>query len=97
MIRQYGMGRADYSSFVQHPELRQHVFELDFKVDTLRTCISKSSTNGVDNSLGDLDLEGFVLSFTLSKYNMTVDIKLRYFFSPRRETWESDGLSVLFL
>jgi hypothetical protein len=74
------MGRADYSYFDQHPELRQHVFELDFKVDTLRTCISKSSTDGVDNSLGDLDLEGFALSFTLAKYNMTVDINLRYFF-----------------
>ena len=78
------MGRADRSSFVQHPELRQHVFELDFKVDTLRTCISKSSTDGVDNSLGDLDLEGFALSFALSKYNMTVDINLRYLFLPER-------------
>ena len=74
------MGRTDHSSFVQHPELRQHVFELDFKVDTLRTSISKSSTDGVDSSLGDLDLEGFALSFTLAKYNMTVDINLRYFF-----------------
>jgi vacuolar protein sorting-associated protein 13A/C len=74
------MGRADCSFFVQHPELRQHVFELDFKVDTLRTCISKSSTDGIDTSLGDLDLEGFALSFTLAKYNMTVDINLRYFF-----------------
>jgi vacuolar protein sorting-associated protein 13A/C len=74
------MGRADYSSFVQHPELRQHIFELDFKVDTLRTSIYKSSTDGVDNPLGDLDLEGFALSFTLAKYNMTVDINLRYFF-----------------
>ena len=74
------MGRADNSSFDQHPELRQHVFELDFKVDTLRTCISKSSIDGVDNLLGDLDLEGFALSFTLAKYNMMVDINLRYFF-----------------
>ena len=74
------MGHADYSFFVQHPELRQHIFELDFKVDTLRTCISKSSTDGVDNPLGVLDLEGFALSFTSAKYNMTVDINLRYFF-----------------
>ena len=78
------MCRADHSSFVQRLELRQHLFELDFKVDTLRTCISKSSADGVDNSLGDLDLDGFAMSFALSKYNMTVDINLRYLFLPER-------------
>jgi vacuolar protein sorting-associated protein 13A/C len=75
---------ADCPSFVQHPELRQHLFELDFRVDSLRASVSKSSTDGVDKPLGDLDLEGFALSFALAKYNMTVDINLRYFFLPER-------------
>ena len=64
----------------KHPELHQHIFELDFKVDTLRASISKSSPDGVDKSLGDLDLEGFSLSFALAKYDMTVDVNLRYSF-----------------
>jgi vacuolar protein sorting-associated protein 13A/C len=84
------MRLADCSSFVQHPELHQHIFELDFKVDTLRASISKSGTDGVDKPLGDLDLEGFALSFALAKYNMTVDINLRYFFLFQRRLIESD-------
>ncbi|KDR84988.1 hypothetical protein GALMADRAFT_233521 [Galerina marginata CBS 339.88] len=61
---------------LDHPELRQHVFELDFKVDKLRAVISKSSTDGTEKPLGDLHLEGFSLAFALAKYDMEVDINL---------------------
>ncbi|KAF8974033.1 vacuolar protein sorting-associated protein 13 [Flammula alnicola] len=60
----------------EHPELRQHIFELDFKVEKLRAVISKSTVDNVDKPLGDLHLEGFSLSFALTKYDMTVDINL---------------------
>lgn len=89
------MRHANCSSFVQLPELHQHLFELDFKVDTLRASISKSSTDGVDKPLGDLDLEGFSLSFALTKYNMTVDTNLRYFFFLERRIFESDKARAL--
>ncbi|KAF8873711.1 vacuolar protein sorting-associated protein 13 [Gymnopilus junonius] len=61
---------------VDHPEFRQHTFELDFKVERLRAVIAKSSPDGVDKPLGDLHLEAFSLSFALAKYDMKMDINL---------------------
>ncbi|PPQ80804.1 hypothetical protein CVT25_001929 [Psilocybe cyanescens] len=60
----------------EHPELRQHIFELDFKVEKLRAMVSRSTADGVDKPLGNLHLEGFSLSFALAKYDMKVDINL---------------------
>ncbi|KAH9486936.1 Vacuolar protein sorting-associated protein 13 [Psilocybe cubensis] len=60
----------------EHPELRQHIFELQFKVDKLRAAVSRSTADGIDKSLGNLDMEGFSLSFALTKYEMNVDINL---------------------
>ncbi|KAF8168100.1 vacuolar protein sorting-associated protein 13 [Crassisporium funariophilum] len=61
----------------ERPELRQHIFELDFNVEALRATISKSGWDGVDKTLGELHLEGFSLTFTLAKYDMNVDVNLR--------------------
>ncbi|KAF9478514.1 vacuolar protein sorting-associated protein 13 [Pholiota conissans] len=61
----------------EYPELRQHVFELNFKVEHLRAVISKLTADGVDKPLGDLHLNGFSLSFASAKFDMKVDIKLR--------------------
>jgi vacuolar protein sorting-associated protein 13A/C len=63
---------------MQHPELHQHIFELDFKVDKLRAVVSKSTADGIDKPLGDLHLEGFSLAFAVAKYDMKVDVNLRY-------------------
>jgi vacuolar protein sorting-associated protein 13A/C len=60
--------------------LRQHIFELDFQVEKLRAVISKSGTDGIEKPLGDLHLEGFSLSFALAKFEMKVDVKLKYDF-----------------
>jgi vacuolar protein sorting-associated protein 13A/C len=61
-------------------EWRQRIFELNFKVQKLRAVISRSGIDGVDKPLGDLHLEGFSLAFTLSQYDMNVDLNLRFFF-----------------
>ncbi|KIM48205.1 hypothetical protein M413DRAFT_439924 [Hebeloma cylindrosporum] len=61
---------------LEHPELRQHIFELNFQVEKLRAVISKSGTDGVEKPLGDLHLEGFSLSFALAKFEMKVEVKL---------------------
>ncbi|KAG5647989.1 hypothetical protein DXG03_007023 [Asterophora parasitica] len=59
------------------PELRQHLFELNFQVDNLRAAISKSTPEGVEKSLGDISFNRFLLAFALAKYDMKVDINLR--------------------
>ena len=61
----------------QPPELRQHVIELDFKVDNLRVVISKAAKDGSDKLVGVLCLEGFFLAFASSRYVIKVDIYLR--------------------
>ncbi|KAJ3515399.1 hypothetical protein NLJ89_g1777 [Agrocybe chaxingu] len=60
----------------QHPELRQRIFELDFKVDRLSVVISKSAKDGTDRLLGNLHLKSFLLYFALAKYDMNVDVDL---------------------
>ncbi|KAG1757583.1 vacuolar protein sorting-associated protein 13 [Suillus lakei] len=62
---------------LEHPEIRQHIFELDFEVDTLRGAISKSSSDGSEKPLGEVILQQFRLAFSLLKFNMNVDINLR--------------------
>ena len=54
------------------------MFEIDFKVDKLGVLMSKAATEGTDNPLGNLYLEGFSLYFELAKYDMKVDINLRW-------------------
>ncbi|GLB36151.1 putative vacuolar protein sorting-associated protein [Lyophyllum shimeji] len=59
------------------PELRQHIFELNFQVDNLRAAIFRSMADGVEKALGDVSFERFMLAFALAKYDMKVDISLR--------------------
>lgn len=61
----------------QNPELRQHIFELDFAVDDLRASISRSGPDGGEKSLGYVTLQYFRLGLVLLKYNLTVDVNLR--------------------
>jgi len=63
---------------LQHPEVRQHIFEFDFEVDTLRGAISKSGSDGSEKPLGEVIFQQFRLAFSLLKFNMNVDINLRY-------------------
>ena len=63
--------------YLQHLELRQHIFELDFHVDSLRATISKITSEDVEKPLGDISFERFMLGFALAKYDMKVDINLR--------------------
>jgi vacuolar protein sorting-associated protein 13A/C len=69
-------------TLLQHPEIRQHIFELDFEVDTLRGAISKSGSNGSEKPLGEVIFQQFRLAFSLLKFNMNVDINLRYAVQP---------------
>lgn len=62
---------------LEHPEIRQHIFELDFEVDTLRGAISKSNSDGSEKPLGEVVFQQFRLAFSLLKFNMNVDINLR--------------------
>ncbi|KAG2072635.1 DUF1162-domain-containing protein [Suillus decipiens] len=62
---------------LEHPEIRQHIFELDFEVDTLRGAISKSSSDDSEKPLGEVIFQQFRLAFSLLKFNMNVDINLR--------------------
>ncbi|TFK41159.1 vacuolar protein sorting-associated protein vps13 [Crucibulum laeve] len=59
------------------PELRQHIFELNFRVGNLRASVFKSGFDGVEKPLGDLCLERFSLALALAKYDMHVDVSLR--------------------
>ncbi|KAH7930968.1 vacuolar protein sorting-associated protein 13 [Leucogyrophana mollusca] len=61
----------------EHPEIRQHIFELDFEVENLRGAISRSNGDGGEKPLGDVTLRHFRLAFSLLKFNMNVDINLR--------------------
>jgi len=62
---------------LEHPEIRQHIFEFDFEVDTLRGAISKSGSDGSEKPLGEIIFQQFRLAFSLLKFNMNVDINLR--------------------
>lgn len=63
--------------FSQRIEWRQHAFDLNFEVERLRVTLSRSNDEGGSKSLGDLTLERFSLAFSLTKFDMHADIKLR--------------------
>ncbi|KAJ7169902.1 vacuolar protein sorting-associated protein 13 [Mycena filopes] len=64
-------------AFPQRPELHQHIFELNFQVDTLRASLAKTGSDGVEKPLGDVELQRFALLFALAKFDMKVDVNLR--------------------
>ncbi|KAJ7254114.1 hypothetical protein B0H12DRAFT_1202424 [Mycena haematopus] len=59
------------------PELHQHIFELNFQVDNLRASLAKTASDGVEKTLGDVELQRFGLFFALAKFDMKVDVNLR--------------------
>lgn len=63
--------------YFQRPELHQHIFELNFSVNTLSVAVSKANPDGSDRALGDVSLHRFALAFALAKYDMAVDVNLR--------------------
>jgi vacuolar protein sorting-associated protein 13A/C len=65
--------------YIQWPQLRQHIFELNFQVDSLQASLSKSDGNGNEKPLGDVTFDHFALAFAMAKYDMNVDVNLRYF------------------
>ncbi|THH01814.1 hypothetical protein EW026_g979 [Hermanssonia centrifuga] len=92
----------------QLPQITQHIAEVDFRVDTLRASLYKSS-DGNERELGTVCLQQFFLAFALAKYTMTVDVKLRslsmdvqsspgekpiHFISSREATASEDLLTI---
>ena len=63
---------------IQRPQLRQHIFELNFQVDNLQASLSKSDGNSNEKPLGDVTFDHFALTFAMAKYDMNVDVNLRY-------------------
>lgn len=63
---------------IQRPQLRQHVFELNFQVDNLQASLCKSDGNDSEKPLGNVTFDHFALSFAMARYDMKVDVNLRY-------------------
>jgi vacuolar protein sorting-associated protein 13A/C len=47
-------------------------------VDNLQASLSKSDGNGNEKLLGDVTFDHFALVFAMAKYEMKVDVNLRY-------------------
>ncbi|EIW86715.1 vacuolar protein sorting-associated protein 13 [Coniophora puteana RWD-64-598 SS2] len=62
---------------LEHPEIKQHTFDLNFEVERLKGVISKSNGNRTEKIIGDVTFEHFRLTCCLMKYNMDVGVKLR--------------------
>lgn len=60
------------------PKIHQHTFEFNFQVQKLRAALFRSTSDGTERSLGDVTFERFALAFALAKYDMSVDIDLRF-------------------
>ena len=60
------------------PKIHQHTFELNFHVQKLRAALFRSTSDGTERPLGDVTFERFSLAFALAKYDMSVDIDLRF-------------------
>lgn len=60
------------------PKIHQHTFELNFQVQKLKAALFRSTSDGTERPLGDVTFERFSLAFALAKYDMNVDIDLRY-------------------
>lgn len=60
------------------PKIHQHTFELSFQVQKLRAALFRSASDGTERPLGDVTFERFALGFALAKYDMSVDIDLRF-------------------
>jgi vacuolar protein sorting-associated protein 13A/C len=47
-------------------------------VDNLQASLSKSDADGVEKPLGDVFFDHFALAFVMAKYDMKVDVNLKY-------------------
>lgn len=59
-------------------QLHQHVVEFSFEVEKLQASLYKTAPDGTEKLLANTVLEGFALQFAMAKFNMDVDVKLRY-------------------
>jgi vacuolar protein sorting-associated protein 13A/C len=57
---------------------KQKTLEFSFEVGTLQASLSKTDVSGTEVLLAMVMLEHFTLDFSLTKYEMTVDLLLRY-------------------
>ena len=62
----------------KNPKIHQHTFELNFRVQKLRAALFRSTGDGTERPLGDVTFERFSLAFALAKYDMSVNIDLRF-------------------
>jgi len=63
---------------VELAKAKQKIFEFSFEVGMLQASLSKTDASGIESLLAKAVLEHFTLDFSLTKYEMTVDLLLRY-------------------
>ena len=59
-------------------ENQQHQFEFDFSVQKLQASLFKSMIEGPDKLIANVVFDTFNLGFVLRKFDMSVDVTLRY-------------------
>lgn len=59
--------------------------EFKFEVDRLQALLSKTDANGVDVPLAEVVLQGFTMDFAMARFDMHIDVTLRYFIQLRLE------------
>ncbi|KAG7450519.1 vacuolar protein sorting-associated protein 13 [Guyanagaster necrorhizus] len=59
------------------PDIHQHIFDFDFRVDELKVHLYKATADNVEKALGNVSLDKFSLIFASTKYDMKVDVNLR--------------------
>lgn len=74
--RRTTIGNVSADRIAQRPELRQHIFELNFRVDELKASLFKT-VDGTEKLLGNVSFDQFALAFAMAKYDMQVDVNLR--------------------
>lgn len=64
---------------------------MNFQVDNLRASLSKADGDGVEKPLGDVFFDHFALALVMAKFDMKVDVNLKY------GSLASDSRSLLML
>ena len=59
-------------------DIHQHAFEINFTVDKLQAAMAKVARDGSERVLGDVVLQDFDFGFVLRKFDMKVDVGLRF-------------------
>lgn len=71
------------TSSSQRLDLKQHQFEFHFVVDKLQASLFKAGADGVERPLAEFILSRFNFDFALAKFDMAVDLTLRYAYSKK--------------